>query len=90
MVRPIEDADGGSQPFTLEHLAVVRVRTGAASAADVHEGTVLGRSRAEDGTEVYAVWFEERGETAMLALADLEPTGELRVRGDVYPEGSSH
>ncbi|NLF05359.1 MAG: hypothetical protein GX593_10230 [Actinomycetales bacterium] len=90
MVRVREDGDDGSQSFTLEHLAVVRVRAGAAGEADVREGTVLGRSRAEDGSEAYAVWFEERGETAMLALADLEPTGELRARRDVYPEGSSH
>lgn len=79
-----DDDIGGTGPFSFEVFEVVRVRPGGADNPVPSRGTVLGRARGDDGAEFYAVWFDDRAETSMVALADLEPTGERRPREDFY------
>lgn len=79
-----DDESGDERPFSLEVFEVVRVRPGGADNPASSTGTVLGRARGDDGAELYAVWFDDRAETSMVALFDLEPTGERRPREDFY------
>lgn len=74
----------GAVPFSVDFFEVVLVRPPAGDRGAIRRGTVLGRSRGDDGEESYAVFFEDVGETSMIARPDLEPTGERRSPGDFY------
>ena len=71
-------------PFSVDLFEVVRVRPSAGDREVSGRGTVLGRTRDDDGTEFYAVFFDDMGETSMIARSDLAPTGERRPREDFY------
>lgn len=71
-------------PFSVDFFEVVLVCPPAGGRGVGRRGTVLGRSRGDDGAEFYAVFFEDVGETSMIARSDLEPTGERRSREDFY------
>ena len=70
--------------FSLDFFEVVEVRRGAIDDPAGGRGTVLGRARAGDGSESYAVAFDGSTETSMISRADLEPTGERRRPEDFY------
>jgi|GEM_PF-3029658 len=71
-------------PFSVDFFEVVLVCPPADDRGVGRHGTVLGRSRGDDGAESYAVYFDDVGETSMIARSDLEPTGERRPREDFY------
>lgn len=73
-------------PFSVELFEVVLVCSPAGDRGVSRRGTVLGRSRGDDGAEYYAVFFEDMGEASMIARSDLEPTGERRPREDFYDD----
>lgn len=77
--QPLDDA-----PFSVDLFEVVLVRPGTSDRDISSRGTVLGRTRGDDDEEFYAVFFDEVGETSMIARSDLEPTGERRRREDFY------
>ena len=77
--EPLDEA-----AFSIDFFAVVLVRPFASDRSVGRRGTVLGRSRGEDGGESYAISFEDTGETELVARSDLEPTGERRAREDFY------
>lgn len=77
-----EPLDG--TPFSIDFFEVVLVRPGTHDGRRGGHGTVLGRTRGDDGAEFYAVYFGDSAETSMIALSDLEPTGERRRREDFY------
>jgi hypothetical protein len=53
-------------------------------------GTVLGRSRSEDGTEHYAVTYNKHPEVVMAEGQDMTSTGRIRHRDEFYNGATVH
>lgn len=77
--EPLDEA-----PFSVDFFEVVLVCPPAGDHGVSRRGTVLGRSRGDDGAESYAVFFDDVGQTSVIARSELEPTGERRPREDFY------
>jgi hypothetical protein len=79
-------AHGGRYAFDLYE--VVSVEPPPATHLSGRSATVLGRSRSEDGTETYALLYDDEPETWMADGGQLRSTGRRRRREDVY-DGTS-
>jgi hypothetical protein len=82
-----EAAYGGS--FAFDFFEVVWVEPPPAPHLSGRTATVLGRSRAEDGTEAYALTYEDEPETWMAEGDRIQSTGQRRRREEFY-DGTSN
>lgn len=82
-----EDAAYGGS-FAFDFFELVSLEPPPAPHLSGRTATVLARSRAEDGTEAYALTYDEEPETWMADGERLHSTGQRRRREDFY-DGTS-